>query len=279
MQPFVTRTVGDVVSEMLMCRTAFRGSLFVLEGDSDSKFFSRRVVKTHSQIVIAGGKTTVCGAVLRAYHIGQTGILGAIDDDYDSIFGLPIPSADIVRTDARDIESLLLRSPALELVIHELGDHAKITAFETAEGVTVREALVRRGLFFGKLRLLDRQNGWKFNFDDLSPWRFADQQNWTIDESAVIAFISARTNSSPTALASSLAAIVVHDPFAILHGRDTANILAMGLRSALGNHQHHADQICQMLRLAFDDAMAAASNLFQQIKSWEAANAPYRVLA
>lgn len=278
MQSFATRTIGDVVSEILMCRTAFHGSFLVLEGDSDSTFFSRRVARVHSQIVIAGGKTTVCGAVLRAYHIGQAGILGIIDDDYDSIIGLPIPSANIVRTDARDIESLLLRSPALELVINELGDHAKIAAFETTEGVTVREALVRRGLLFGKIRLLDRQNGWNFNFDDLSPWRFADQENWTIDESAVIAFVAAQVNTSPAALSTSLAAAIVPDPFAVLHGRDTANILAMGLRCVLGNHQHPADRICQMLRLAFDDAMAAATALFQQIRGWEAANVPYRVL-
>ena len=278
MQPFVTRTVGDVVSEILMCRTAFHGSFLVLEGDRDSKFFSRRVAKDHSQIVIAGGKTTVCGAVLRAYHIGQAGILGAIDDDYDSICGLPIGSAHIVRTDARDIESLLLRSPALELVIRELGAHAKIAAFEIAEGVTVREALVRRGLIFGKLRLLDKQNGWKFQFDDLSPWRFADEHNWTIDESAVIAYVSTQLKLAPTALTTFLAAISIPDPFVILHGRDTANILAMGLRRKLGNHQHPVERVCQMLRLAFDDAMAAACSLFQQIRSWEAANAPYRVL-
>lgn len=279
MQPFTTRTVGDVVAEILMSRTAFSGSFLVLEGETDSKFFSRRVAKVQSQIVIAGGKSTVCNAVARAYLLGHAGIVGVVDDDYDSICGTPIPSAHIVRTDARDIESLLLRSRALELVIHELGDHAKIAAFETAEGVTVREALVSRGLLFGKLRLLDRQKGWKFNFDELSPWRFADRQNWTIDEAAVIAFVSSQTNSPPAALASCLAGIVVRDPFAILHGRDTATILAMGFRNALGNYQHPVDRICQMLRLAFDDAMAAACALFQQIRSWEAANAPYRVLS
>lgn len=278
MQTFVTRNVGDVVSEILMCRTAFSGSFFVIEGDSDSQFFSRRVAKDHCQIVIAGGKPTVCNAVLRAYQIGLAGILGAIDDDYDCICELPIPSAHIVRTDARDIESLLLRSAALELVIHELGDHAKIAAFEASEGITVREALVRRGLIFGKLRLLDKQNGWNFKFADLSPWRFADSHSWVIDESAVIKHFFAELKLDPNAFAGSLATISVADPFFILHGRDTVNILAMGLRSKLGNQQHSAERICQMLRLAFDDAMAAACPLFQQIRSWEAANAPYRVL-
>lgn len=278
MQTFVTRTIGDVVSEILMSRTAFAGSFFVLEGDSDSKFFSRRLAKDHSQIVIAGGKPTVCGAVMGAYHMGQSGILGVIDDDYDSICGIPTPTAHIVRTDARDIESLLLRSAALELVIHELGDHAKIAAFEAAEGITVREALVRRGLIFGKLRLLDKQNGWKFNFDNLSPGRFADTPNWAIDEFAVITHFSAELKLAPNALTNFLATISVTDPFVILHGRDTVNILAMGLRSKLGNHQHRVEQVNQMLHLAFDDAMASACPLFQQIRSWEAANVPYRVL-
>ena len=81
MQSFITRTVGDVVAEIIISRTDFAGSFLVVEGDIDSKFFSRRVAKHHCQIVIAGGKTTVCGAVLRAYEAGQAGILGAIDDD------------------------------------------------------------------------------------------------------------------------------------------------------------------------------------------------------
>lgn len=279
MGSFVTRTAGDVISEILMSRTAFDGSFLVVEGDSDSKLFSRYMTNNHSQIVIAGGKTTVCGAILGVYDKGMIGILGVIDNDYDSLCGIPIPSPHIVRTDSRDIESLLLKSAALELVINEFGAREKIVAFEASEGMTVREALVKRALIFGKLRLLNKQNNWNLNFNNLRVWRFGDVHTWTIDESKVISDVSRQLKISSAALSQSLCAISVHDPFVILHGRDTADILAMGLKNKLGNGQIHVKQVCQMLRLAFDTAMTAACPLFQRIRDWETINAPYRVLA
>ena len=136
---FVTRTIGDVVSEILMSRTIFSGSLLVIEGDTDSKFFSRRIDKSHCQVIVAGGKFTVLGVVDRAYHVGQYGVLGSVDDDFDSLDGLPLP-INIVRTDGRDLECLLLKSPALEIVTSELTDHVKLAAFETTEGVSLRQA-------------------------------------------------------------------------------------------------------------------------------------------
>lgn len=277
--PFVTRSVGDVVAEILMSRTAFSGSLMVLEGDSDSKFFSRRLSRDHSQIVVAGGKQTVCGAVLGVYGKGQSGVLGVVDDDYDSICGVPIPSKHIVCAETRDIEVLLLASPALELVVNELGTLAKIRLFEKTHGTTVREALVTRSLVFGKLRWLDRQNAWKLKFDNCSPWRFGDVSNWAIDEVSLIAHVSQELKMLPSDLAALLAATPAVNANIVLHGRDTINVLSMGLRGTLGNQQHSEEKICQALRLAFDDAMAAGTLLFQRIKKWETENAPYRVLA
>jgi hypothetical protein len=279
MQPFVTRTTGDVVSELIMSRTAFSGSFFVVEGDTDSRFFSRRLAKTHCQTVIAGAKQTVCGAVLGAYQSRLDGILGVVDDDYDSLCGVANPSNHIVRTDARDLECPLLRSEALESVLHEAADLDKLTAFERAEGCSAREALVKRGLIFGKLRLLNRQHQWNISFDEFSPWRFADLNSWTIDESAIVALAANRLQTAADDIAALLANIALADPYRILHGRDTVNLLAIGLRRRIGNAQYSADLLVQMLRLAFDDALAAGCALFQAIRQWEAANAPYRILA
>lgn len=275
---FLSRNVGDVVSEILMSRTAFSGSFLVVEGESDSKFFSGRISQPDCQIVIAGGKTTVCGAVQRAYELGNSGLLGAVDNDYDSLCGVALPSPHIVRTDARDLECLLMRSYALERVVSEIGSPTKIAAFEAEEQMSVREALVRRSLIFGKARLLDRKSGWKFDFDNLSPWRFADENSWAIDEAAIVAHMAKEVGMHDAQLSQSLAALHVADPFEILHGRDTATTLAIGLKRRLGNSQLSVEKLCQMLRLAFDDAMATACSLFHDIRNWEAQNTPYRVL-
>ena len=278
MAAFVTRTVGDVVSEILMSRSAFTGSFLILEGDTDSKFWSRRIARAQCQIVIAGSKPTVTGAIVQANAVSERGTLGIVDDDYDSLIGIPLPCTNVLRTDARDLEAMLLRSAAFEAVIHEVGDVGKISSFEKSEGVTVREALTVRSLLFGKLRWLNKQKGWGFNFDRLSPWRFADIPNWKIDEPRVITTIADELHITEADLRISLATLSAIDPFLILHGKDTIDILAVGLRNKLGTHQHPVERICQMLRLAFDDAMAKATRLFQEVLSWEVGNVPYRVL-
>src|SRR5574337_1707452 len=88
MTVFVSRTVGDVVSEILMSRSAFSGSFLVLEGDEDVKFWELRAARNECQFVLTGSKVTVVGAVLQSVNLKQIGLLGIVDDDYDSLLGL-----------------------------------------------------------------------------------------------------------------------------------------------------------------------------------------------
>ena len=261
-----------------MSRSNFPGTLLVLEGHTDSKFWSYRISKTECQIVIAGSKPTVIGAVVRANGIPIAGVLGIVDDDYDSLCGIPLPSPNILRTECRDLEAILFKSPALEKVIYELGDATKIFAFEAAEGTPVRNALIARSLLFGKIRWLDRQKGWNFDFDRLSPWRFGDDANWAIDEAGVLTIVAATVGHTVADLNRLLVALPIGDHYLVVHGNDTAVILAMGLKRKLGNYQHPPERICQVLRLAFEDGMARNTRLFTEIINWEATNPPYRVL-
>lgn len=276
---FVSRTTGDVVAEILMSRAAFDGSFLVVEGDSDSKFFRRRVCRESCHLIIAGSKDTVFGAVLKSSLGGHVGILGAVDDDYDSVCNIPIPSPHVVRTDARDLETLMLRSPALDHVLDELADPTKLASLQAQEGVSVRDALINRALIFGKLRLLARCKGWSLDFkQQFSPWRFGAVETWSIDEAAIVSRASGLTGIPATDLQVLISQISIVDPYQVLHGKDTIEILAMGLRSKLGSHQQSSDRILQTLRLAFDDKMAAACQLFKDIRGWESANQPYRIL-
>lgn len=275
---FITRAIGDVVAEFIMIRAAFSGSLLVVEGESDWKFWSPRIDKSQCHLVIAGSKPTVEGAVLRANGMPLAGILGIVDDDYDSVCGVGVVSQNILRTDSRDAEAMLLKSIALERVIAELSDAAKVAAFEAAEGTSVRDALVKRSLLFGKLRWLDKRRGWGFDFENLSPYRFGNVNDWTIDEPAVLAMVANAVGVTISALTEALAELVVADSYSVLHGKDTLAVLAMGLRGKLGGKPHPVDRLCQMLRLAYDDGIASATNLFVAVRNWEASNAPFRVL-
>lgn len=279
MTVFVSRTVGDVVSEILMSRSAFSGSFLVLEGDEDVKFWELRAARNECQFVLAGSKVTVVGAVLKSVNLKQIGLLGIVDDDYDSLLGLSNHSVHLIRTETRDMETLLLSSPALDKVLTELGDTGKIRELEQREGKSIRDALVSRALIFGRLRLLSALNKWTIPFDALSPFKFADVASWSFDRAAILREITDRIHGITCAmLESQLANITAIPLWSVLHGKDTLSVLAIGLRSAIGNQQHPRERIMQMLRLAFDDRLFHDTLLYEAVKAWEAANSPYRVL-
>lgn len=275
----VTRTAGDVLSEITMTRTTYSGALLVVEGSSDSKFFRPRIQQPQCDLIIAGSKSAVCGAVAQANIKGIPGVVGVIDDDYDSICGVPPPGPYIKRLDARDLETMILTSAALERLLIEAGDQQKIAAFETMERTSVREALVSRALIFGKLRLLSRQHMWNIDFSsDLKPFRFADWTSWSANDTAVISTAASLANISVARLESLVAAVPDYPPSSILHGRDTLAVLSIGLRNRIGNRQAAIDDLSLMLRLAFDKEMAESTEVFKNLRAWETKNVPYRLL-
>ena len=67
-------------------------------------------------------------------------------------------------------------------------------------------------------------------------------------------------------------------PWLILHGKDCLDVLAIGLRSVIGNSQYSDKRIMQMLRLAFDTAMFRGTFLYSNVKAWETSNPGFLVL-
>jgi hypothetical protein len=266
---------------MLMSRSAFGGSLLVLEGDEDAKFWKTRTTSPSAcQLVLAGNKRTAVGSVVKIYALNQTGVLAIVDDDYDSVLGLPLPSANIICTGTCDIEALMLRSTALESLLRELGNDTKISQIEQMEGRTIREAFLSRALIFGQLRYLNALNNWNVSFERMSPYRFVDPSTWVVQRAAILLEICRQVPRLLVAeLENHLASLEAYDLWSLLHGKDSLSVLAVGLRSAIGNCQHPIDRLSMMLRLAFNSAMFQGTSLHCNVRTWETANLPFKVLS
>ena len=87
-------------------------------------------------------------------------------------------------TDAHDLECLLCRSSALDKVLAEHGDAAKIQRFEHA-GIDVRTALLERALVFGRLRWAARARP-AIALHGMAARRFVDEDTWTVDGERLI---------------------------------------------------------------------------------------------
>ena len=104
---------GSIAAEIKMTRTIHGGALLLVEGVNDVRFWKTRRHDT-CQVVEGEGKKNVVGAICRLDAEDVHGVLGVVDDDFDSVMGVSHGTQNLVTTDAHDLECLLCRSPALE---------------------------------------------------------------------------------------------------------------------------------------------------------------------
>lgn len=247
------KDAGVVASEVIMTRQIHSGSFLIVEGEDDHKFWSPRVASGACELVIGNGKPNVEGALICLDRGGFQGALGIVDDDFDSLEGRSRPSPNLISTDGHDLESMLLRSPALDRLLAEYGKVKEIRKFETIHDGTIREALVERGLEFGRLRWLALRGGWSYPFRDRGPDRFLDETTWEVRRDDLHAEI-VRTGvfASIEELRAALAALPAADPWSICQGHDLISILRIGLKKVLGDLKSTkgVNDIAAMLRSA-----------------------------
>jgi len=269
---------GEVEVEILMTRQAHKGSFLVIEGPDDSRFWGPRVPEGQCEIVVGGGKPAVVGAIQRLDKCSFQGAVGLVDNDCDRLQNLQPLSPNLVYTDVRDLEGVLFRSSALSKVLAEYGDATSIKRFE-ARGETVMEALLKRALPLGRLRWLSYKLGKDLNFKHLKPAQFMDEKTWTFDEQALFDAVDSQ-NRLPLQpqLQVELAALTCSDPWQACQGHDLVDILGVGLCQVLGNRNPGRKKIGAVLRAGLESHEFTALQLYQDLRTWETTNSPYRIL-
>ncbi|WP_217807311.1 DUF4435 domain-containing protein [Methylomagnum ishizawai] len=266
-----------------MTRQVHKGSFLLVEGPDDSKFWKTRISDEECQIVLAEGKNNLLGAIEKLDARRFSGALGIIDDDCDSLESWRCPSCNLLVTDGRDLECMLFCSPALERVLAELADPAKIQRFEQKSGVSIRARLVENGLAFGRLRWLDKRQNWGLDFSKkITPSRFIDRKTWVVKRTELLdATFQAAGLKDAEQLCALLEALPAADPWLICQGHDLVEILRLGLHEEVFGtlkSSYGKDDIARNLRLAFHTAELALTKLYRDIRGWELNNTPYQIL-
>src|SRR5262249_29975509 len=112
-------------------------SVLVVEGPSDEHFFQSYIDDAACSLVISYGWENAIDGLMIVRNAGRKGVLVVLDLDYRSVLGTVVADPDIVFTEEHDLEIELLKSPAFEKVLNELGAPAKIQLF-TSDGKNVR---------------------------------------------------------------------------------------------------------------------------------------------
>lgn len=272
------RTAGDIVFEMVMSRTGgFKGSFLVVEGPGDSRFFRARIAKHECDVVIAGGKPTLEGSIQKLDGQQFRGVVGVCDDDCTSLNGCLPASPNLLVTEARDLDTWLVFSPALDRMLVEYGDDSVIKAYEKNNG-SVRDNLARIASPFGRLRWLSARNNLCINFEEFKPTRFV-KPNWSLNPDELFDLVAQKIGTTGANLRAQTDALPHADPRLVCQGHDLHRILALGLRDGtLGSRGPNSDQIAAMLRSSLDSVHWLSSRLATEIRQWESRNVPFRVL-
>ena len=270
---------GSIVAEIKMTRMVHDGAFLVVEGVDDIRFWRTRRHDT-CQLVDGEGKNNVVGAVGRLNAEAIRGVLGIVDDDYDSLLGINCTTRNLVATDAHDLECILCRSSALDTVLAEFGVASKIQEFERVTGADVRTGLLERTLVFGRLRWAARCHNLRIAPKAIRIPRFVDIDTWTVDSDQLVrAVLPSGSSHDCDVLKHRISALPVADPWRVAHGHDMIQILRIGLMNVLGKlpASKGSEDIARVLRAAVALEELEKTTLYGEIRAWECATA-YLVL-
>lgn len=241
---------GTIIAEVKMSRAAGQMTHLLVEGPTDSQFW-RGYCVTEAEIVICGGKSNAEGALLGLEQRRIGGVMAIVDDDMDSILGRASPSNNVMVTDERDLEAMLLSTIALEASIGELIDPRLISRYEKAQGATFRECVIERGSWFGRLRLVSASSRLGVDFHQLSPWKYVDASTWEVDVDRLVNDFSLLANITRAQTDELQGKLPNVGPWSLISGKDAMDLILIALQGLFAHRSTNERSLFANLRIAY----------------------------
>ena len=268
---------------LLRTQSQYTGSFLIAEGDTDARVWKNLVDSTKCRVENAHNKNNAV-AVLNILEKGKfAGVLAIVDADFDILEGSVPLSPNLLFTDTHDLETMLLKSPALDKVLLEHGSEDKIKSFAK----DIRQTLLESAKVIGYLRWASLKFDYSLKFEDLAFKKFVDDRTLILNQSELIKTV--KNNSQKQGLdereiqqkMDSLTT-TTQDMWYVCCGHDMIGILSIALCKALGScnsKQVEPNVLEKDLRLAYESAHFRLTKLYLAIQTWEQTNQPFEVLS
>lgn len=279
-------TVDRVANQIRLRRSTFSGTFLLVEGGSDKIFYERFVDKLACELVITAGKPSSKQRAIAILQILEqsnfSGVLAIVDADFDRLETVLNNSPNLLRTDSHDLETMLIKSPALNKVIAEFGSEEKITQFNE----DISAVLLKSGMSIGYLRCISQCDGLNLTFEGIGFSKFVNEKSLIIDELNLIQEIKNKSQAFYLKNEDLQQRLISrknnsHDPWQVCCGHDLVEILSFSLRKTIGSNKPsdvEADSLERSLRLAYEEAYFRETLLYSEIRKWERNNQPFKVL-
>jgi len=253
-------------------------SILLVEGDTDRRLL-RNFMAENCRVVGTDGKQNTIRVLEYLEKWGVDGVLAIIDDDYDRLEGRRYRFSNLFHTDTHDIETMIIRSHALDRVLAEFGDEERISALGRRRKRNVRETLLDLGVPIGYLRWMSEKNGWRLDFDDLPVDAFVNEEEGILDEAVMLRELLHRARhrlvgKTELELVLKSAAGADQDPWLICQGHDLVDLLALLFikKQVKADWRERSRQVEGILRVAFTEEHFRQTDLCRELCRWEERN-------
>lgn len=271
-----------IANRVLMMRTQHKGAFLLAEGSWDARLFKRFVDSPQCEVTDAVNKENAIDAIKILEQHNFTGALAVVDADFSRLENSQFISNNLLLTDTHDIETMIIRSPALEKVLLEYGSEEKLSKLSK----DARTMLIEGGAPIGYLRWISSRGNLSLKFEGLTFSRFVNKDTLDVDVPALVKTVcdhSCRPDLKVDELQAQILNLKsdAHDLWQVCCGHDLICLISIGLCKKLGSRNPQEVQpkhINRALRLAYETPHFCATQLYSSIRKWEEDNKPFQVL-
>lgn len=272
----------SIANTIRMLRTQHTGSFLIAEGDTDSRVWKNLVDSTKCCVENAYNKDKAVEVLNILEKENFAGVLAIVDADFWILEGTVPSSPNLLLTDTHDLETMLLKSPALEKLLLEHGSEQKIKDFAK----DIRQTLLESAKVIGYLRWASLKFGYYLKFEDLAFKKFVDEGTLVLNKSNLIKTVKDKSqkqglNEREIQQKMDSLTTTTQDMWYVCCGHDMIGILSIALCKELGSckpQKVEPNVLEQDLRLAYESSYFCKTQLYAAIQQWEKNNQPFQVL-
>ncbi len=278
---------SHIANEVRMKRKAPDYTALLVEGDTDRKFYGKFIDNKRCGITIAHSKDKVVEATSVLCSARYKAFVSIVDSDFWYLKNIKPGYKNLFITDTHDLETLLIKTPALENIIKEFCDESKLKKMESSIGKDVRDLLLHSASELGYFRFCSLKRSLNLRFRDLNYYSFVSSTDLSIDIESFLDELFARNQErdiSKVYLAGLVSSLKKdnYNSWHVCCGDDIINILLIGIKEIFGleSSKHLSHKALQgALRLACEYRFFCKTDLYRDIIQWEDRNKPHRVFS
>jgi hypothetical protein len=277
-------TPDRIANKIRLLRTQHPGSFLIAEGDTDARVWKNLVDSTKCRVENASNKDNAVKVLNILEKDNFAGVLAVVDADFDILEETVLLSQNLLLTDTHDLETMLLKSPALEKVLREHGSTEKIERFPQD---IIRQTLLESAKIIGYLRWASLKFKYGLKFEGIAFNKFVDDRTLILDESKLIQTVknhSQKPGLDEQEIRANMENLKTdtQDMWHVCCGHDMIAILSIALCKALGScnsKEVEPNVLEKYLRVAYESAHFRETKLYRSIQTWEQTNKPFQVLS